>query len=688
MKKVFTCLALVSVTCACFSQIKINAAAIDIVRDSFGVPHIFAKTDAEVAYGLAWAHAEDDFKTIQLGFLSGKSKLGLYKGKAGAQVDYIAYLLRCQQTAKEKYATDISEDYKKILEAYCLGFNAYAKAHPEEVLVKSLMPLVPTDMLAYSILQLSVSSGTDKALSQIYSGSVAKLNDLNAGGSNAYAFNSKKTADGNTYLNINAHQPLDGPVSWYEAHLCSEEGWNITGALFACTPSILLGNNENLGWAHTVNYPDKLDIYQLEINPANKLQYKLDNEWINLEAKTVKLKIKVAGVTIGVKRKMYWSKYGPTIVTDKGTFSMRTAAFFEVRSLEQWYRMNKATNFSSFYAALKMEALPGYNVMYADRFDTIFYMSNGKIPIRNKAYTWKGTLPGNTSKTLWNSYHPIEDLPHYINPGSGYLFNSNHSPFNASAKEDNLNVKNFDATMGFETWENNRSVRFMDLLKPMQKISYNDFKVIKFDRQLPAQLNYIGVNIDTLFMLSEKDFPAGLAIINRIKNWDKKATVESEGAAAFSIIYYYITNKLASGQNEYRNLTKEKAIEVINYTKDYIAKNFGKPTVTLGEYQKLVKGDKILALPGLPDVIASMESEPYKNGMVKGRQGESFIQLVNFTRNGPVIETIHSYGASKKEGTKHFNDQMEMFLQQKLKPMTLNKAIVYKNAERIYHPAK
>ncbi len=363
---------------------KINPTSIDIVRDSFGVPHIFANTDAEVAYGLAFAHAEDDFKTIQLGFLSGRSLLGIYKGKEGATIDYIAYLLRCQQTVAEKYETDISADYKKILQGYCDGFNAYANAHPDEVLVKKLLPLKPTDMLAYSMLQLSISSGADKALTQIYNGSIKFLNEFKPGGSNAYAFNSNKTTDGNTYLNINAHQPLDGPVSWYEAHLCSNEGWNIIGALFACAPSMLIGCNENLAWAHTVNYPDKLDVYQLEINPANKLQYKFDNEWINLEEKKVKLHARVLGIPITVKRKTYWSKYGPTVITSKGTFSIRTAPLFDIRAMEQWYRMNKATNFTSFYKALKIEALPGYNVMYADRFDTIFYLSNGKIPIREK----------------------------------------------------------------------------------------------------------------------------------------------------------------------------------------------------------------------------------------------------------------------------------------------------------------
>lgn len=95
--------------------------------------------------------------------------------------------------------------------------------------------------------------------------------------------------------------------------------------------------------------------------------------------------------------------------------------------------MNKVADFSSFYKALKMEALSGYNVIYADKYDSIFYLSNGKIPVREKGFNWSSTLPGNTSKTLWTTYYPIEKLPHYLNPPSGYLFNSNHSPFNATA---------------------------------------------------------------------------------------------------------------------------------------------------------------------------------------------------------------------------------------------------------------
>ena len=684
MKKILLILFLCSPIIYSNAQ-KIDPTSIDIVRDSFGVPHIFANTDSEVAFGLAYAHAEDDFKTIQLGFLSGRSLLGIYKGKEGATIDYIAYLLRCQQTVAEKYESDISPEYKKVLQGYCEGFNAYANTHPDEVLVKKLLPLTPKDMLAYSMLQLSISSGADKALTQIYNGSIWSLDEFKPGGSNAYAFNSNKTTDGNTYLNINAHQPLDGPVSWYEAHLCSNEGWNIIGALFACAPSMLLGCNENLAWAHTVNYPDKLDVYQLEINPANKLQYKFDNEWITLEEKGVKLHARVIGIPVTVKRKTYWSKYGPTVITKKGTFAIRTAPLFDIRAMEQWYRMNKATDFSSFYKALKMEALPGYNVMYADRFDTIFYLSNGKIPIREKGFNWKSTLPGNISKTLWTKYHPIEELPHYLNPRSGYLFNSNHSPFNASASADNIKNNNYDPTMGYETNENNRSVRFMELLAPYKTIDYNTFKRIKFDRQLPRQLTY-PTNTDTLFLLDPAAHPALAEIIIPLQQWDRKATVDSKAATIFDVIYYYVVDKLRSGDNSFKTLTTEKCIEVLTFTKEYLLKYFGTVSVSLGDYQKLVRGNKAIPLAGLPDVIASMESSPYKNGMVKGRQGESYIELVQFSKNGPVIESIHSYGASNKPGNKHYDDQMEMFERQQLKPMSLDKKTVYANAERIYHP--
>ena len=149
----------------------------------------------------------------------------------------------------------------------------------------------------------------------------------------------------------------------------------------------------------------------------------------------------------------------------------------DIRGLEQWYRFNKAKNFTEFKAALNMLAIPGYNIVYADKYDTIYYLSNGRIPIRDKNYDWKNTLPGNTSATLWNKLHPLEDLPQVLQPSTGYVYNTNHSPFHSTDGKENPVVK--DITMGYETLENNRSKRFEELVKPLNKVSYDDFKRIQ-----------------------------------------------------------------------------------------------------------------------------------------------------------------------------------------------------------------
>lgn len=680
MKKALFLVLFIAHTLVIKAQIRIEK--IDIVRDSFGVPHIFAPTDAEVAYGLAWAHAEDDFSTIQQSYMAGKAMLGAYKGKAGASIDYIIHLMRIKELVEEKYETDISPAYKRVLEGYATGLNAYAAKHPKEVLLKKLFPITPKDMLQYGVLQLCVLSGADRALRSIVGENVPTLDDMKPGGSNAFAFNSKKTTDGQTYLAINSHQPLEGPVSWYEAHLQSEEGWNIIGANFPGAPSILSGVNEYLGWAHTVNEPDKLDIYQLLINPANKSQYQFDGKWENLEVTTAKLNVKVAGLRINVKRKVYWSKYGPTMITNKGTFSIRMPAQMDIRGLEEWYHLNKAKNFTEFKAVLNMMAIPGYNIVYADRYDTIYYLSNGKIPIRDKAYNWKGTLPGNTSKTLWTEIHPLEKLPQVLQPASGFVYNTNHSPFHATEGPDNFKL--VDPTMGYETLENNRSMRFAELIKQYEKVSYEDFKRIKYDGKYPAQFAF-PILIDSLFMLNSEEYPEIADLIQLLNQWDKGSNIESTGASIFAHINYQLYALAREGKRP-SILSKLTCVYLLQTVKADFLKYFGKTSVNLGEYQKHVRGEKAIPLPGLPDVLTAMYSIPWKDGMIKGNQGESYIQLVRFTKEGPVMETINTYGASSKKESPHYTDQMEMFTKYQTKKMSLKKEDAYKNAIKIYNP--
>ena len=677
------------ITTLCFYNVfsQINPDKIDIVRDEFGVPHIFAKTDAEVAYGLAWAHAEDDFETIQIGYLAGNNLLSKHLGNVGLGADFISQFIGSEDLFESKYDSDISSEYKNIVKAYALGLNSYAREHPDEVFVEDLFPVNEKKMMRYAQLQLFISSNGDKWVSNIIDNKLSYnfSKEEQYKGSNTFAFNSTKTKDGSTYLAINTHQPLDGPVSWYEAHLCSEEGTNILGALFAGTPNILIGTNENLAWAHTVNQPDKTDVFALEMHPDKKLQYRVDGTYLKLEEKKAKLRFKLLGIPLSIKKKFYKSIYGPTLKNKSGFYSVRTPALFEIRALEQWWRMNKAKNFTEFYKVLKMKALPGYNIGYADKNDTIFYISNGLIPKRAKNYDWANVVPGNTRKTLWTESYEIEELPQVVQPKSGYFYNANHTPFKSSAEEDNPDPTNFDSNMGFETYDNNRSTRLKQLIDEYEKLDYDDFKLIKYDRQYPRPYTFNWMDIHYLELLDSKKYPDIEMLIERLQAWDRKANKNSLGAGTFAVLYDQL-RPFYSKIPEPKIFPASYIIQALRNTKKYLLKYFNTTEVKLGDYQKLVRGSKELPIFGLPDVITAMSSRPYKDGKVKVVSGESYIELIRFTDKGPEIESVISYGSSDHPDSKHYDDQMEMYSNFKTKKMTLNKDSVYKNAKKIYNP--
>jgi acyl-homoserine-lactone acylase len=222
------------------------------------------------------------------------------------------------------------------------------------------------------------------------------------------------------------------------------------------------------------------------------------------------------------------------------------------------------------------------------------------------------------------------------------------------------------------------------LIKEYPKINYDNFKRIKYDQQLPAKLVYKPSG-DSVFTITETEHPELSDIIHELKNWDRRATVESTGATIFDVIYYQVADEQMKGAT-YGFLTKKKSIKMLQYAKTYLQTNFGKIAVPLGDYQKLVRGETVVPLPGIPDVISAMRSVPWKKGMVRGEQGESYIELVQFTKKGPVIESVNCYGASNDPDSPHYTDQMEMFVHQKTKEMTLKKDEVYRRAKQIYHP--
>jgi len=685
MKKIFKLLIALSISISCYSQI--NPKDIDIVRDEYGVPHIYGKTDADVAYGLAWAHCEDDFKTIQEAYLAGNGLLTKHLGLKGASADLLTQVIESKQTVNKLFYT-LSDDFIKILQAYSDGINKYAELHSEQILVKDLFPITPRKMASYSFLQLFISSGADKIIGDIYSNNVSGdfnfYNNMN--GSNAIALNSAKIGRNETFLAINPHQPFDGPTSWYEAHLVSEEGTDIIGATFAGAPCILIGTNRHLAWTHTVNYPDKADVFKLQMHPKKRNVYYFENQEKKLEVKKASIYTKILGLSIKVKRKFYKSIYGPTLRNKKGYYSVRTPSLFNIKSLEQWWRMNKAESFTEFYNILKTRNIPGYNIGYADKNDTIFYISNGIIPKRDERYDWKKVLPGNTKKTLWNEYYEITELPQVINPKSGYVYNANHSPFKSTSEKENPDPKNFSQTMGYETYDNNRSTRILELIKSHDKINYETFKSIKNDNSFPEPLNYNFMNINKVFEMNSENYPEVSELIKSIQTWDRKTDSDSFGAGTYAMLYYTITQRPFYKSYYNRNFSEKLIAECLLEVKNKMLKNFNTTDVKLGEFQKLVRGEKEIPIFGMPDVITAMRGVNYKDGRIKISHGESYVGLVRFIDGEVEYESVSPYGSSDNPDSIHYSDQMELLAGFKTKKMTFDRREIYKNSKKIYHP--
>ena len=674
------------------SRSQVDPEGIEIVRDKWGVPHIYGRTDKDVAYGLAWAHAEDDFSTIQKTFLPAKGMLGQLDGISGAVLDYAVELLKSREVA-ERELKNLTPDGLNVIYGYVEGLNAYAKKYPEKVLVKNSFPLSIYDYLTGLNLMLHLFSDTGDVIGQLLSNSINPIDEMsgvdNIGssiGSNGFALNSIKTLDKKAYLNVNTHQPLEGPFSWYEAHVNSEEGWNMLGGLFPGLPLPVIGTNEYLGWTHTYNFPDMNDIFQLIVNPKNKNQYRLDGEWKNFEEKDIKLKVKIfLGIKVKIKRKVIWSDFGPVIKNKKGYFAFFSQSLNNISAIEQWLKMNKAKSFSEFEEALKLLGIPRFNIIYADRDDNIFYMSNARLSVRDSSIDWRELVIGDVSSLILKNYHPYEDLPKILNPPSGYLFNTNNSPFNITSKEYNLLEDNYNSSFSFREKENNRSLRFMEMIEDYDKVSFDDFKVIKYDQKYPDSIAFIG-NISEIFSLNFENEDV-VDILNLITKWDRRGNYDNLGAAQWSLFYDYILRILDKNDIEVTDTIPEKYfIEGLRETKKYLIKNFGRVDILLGDLQKHVRGDIELPVSGLIDMIAPTYVVSYKDGTYRSVSGESYIMLVKYSKSDVEIETVLPYGNSNDSSSPHYTDQMSLYVDKKTKSMTLDKDKIYRDAVRIYNP--
>ena len=424
-----------------------------ITRDAYGVPTIHGRDDAEAAYGLALAHAEDDFADIQIVVLAARGKLGTHLGREGAQSDFLWHLLGVKGAVAAGYERDLSPEFREILEAYAAGLNAYGAAHPSEVLANA-GNVTGRDVAAGSALTLPLFWGFERVLGQIVNegGHPCALQQASAEsidwGSNAFAVSPARSSDGHTRLIVNSHQPWAGPVAWYEAGVVSDSGWRMHGGLFPGAPFPVLGTNGALGFAATVNLPDLADIYRLTTDNDHRGQYFFDGAWQRFETQTIWLGVKVGWFTLPVPRTLRFTVHGPAFETADGWVAVRHAGQGEIRAMEQFYRMGKARSFEAWREALAMRAIPSFNFMYADQTGRIGFFYNAILPRRAQGADWSGCVPGDTSANIWAQGDWLAP-PELVAPRSGWLYSANGAPWSSTDESADLRPENFPEVAPF-----------------------------------------------------------------------------------------------------------------------------------------------------------------------------------------------------------------------------------------------
>ncbi|MCL6580939.1 MAG: acylase [Firmicutes bacterium] len=682
-----------------------RAYDVRILRDTWGVPHVFGRTDADCAFGLAYAHAEDDFLTIQQSLAAARGQLASIYGPDAAANDYMVGLLRLWDTVNSRYEVDLSPETRSVCEGYAAGLNYYAALHPDEVL-PGLFPVTGKDVVAGSVHKSPLFFGLDKALAEMFA--PERRREVSGrleseGGSNTFAVSPLRSTEGRTYLAVNSHQPWEGPVTWYEAHLHSEEGLDVAGALFPGMPLVVQGLNRYCGWAFTVNKPDLVDIYVLTTHPEDPDLYLFDGEWRELEVREVPIRVRLLGrLTWTVRKEALWSVYGPVVRATHGTYAIRYANMDRAGLYEQLYRMVRARDLDEWLRAVSLRGFASFNLGYADREGNIAYVYNGAIPVRSERYDWSLYLPGDTSETLWTEYIPFEALPMVINPSSGFVQNCNSTPFQTTTGPDNPRPEDFSRTLGIETDLTNRALRALELFGSDPAITPEEFRTYKYDMAYstrsvmaelvgrltaltPAEVEELRASAEVRederlsAFLAGPDFPRALEVF---RAWDFRTDPQNRGAALAVLTVQPVGRREEVSTVELLRSLAE-AVRVLT-------EHHGRLDPEWGEVNRLRRGKVDLPLGGGPDCLRNIAGRLQPDGRIRANIGDSYVMLVTWERDGTVSAvSIHQYGSATLDpDSPHYADQAPLFARLEMKPVWMDEADIRANLEREYRPGE
>jgi acyl-homoserine-lactone acylase len=672
---------------------------VEIARDGFGVPHINGKTDADTAYGLAYAHAEDDFATIEEVVAMTRGRYGALTGQEGAQIDYVYHLLGVKDTVDRRYK-EIPADVRAMLDAYAAGLNHYVAKHPGEARLSKLFPVNGEDIVAGFVLRAPFFYGLDSHIGALVEGkppprekaaampitTASRMTpigrDADMNGSNAWAVAPSRMADGKTWLVSNSHQPLEGQVAWYEAVVHSGEGLDMAGALFPGSPFILLGHNRHLGWTNTVNRPDLVDVYKLVLNDAGN-KYRYDGKWLPLQKKRVWLPVKFGWFTVPVPQTIYRSIHGPVIKNANGSFAIRYAGIDNVKAVEQYYRNTKASNWDEWTRSMSTGGITGTNFIYADKTGRIAYVYNALFPDRKPGFDYTKVLPGDSSAPVWAGPVSFDRFPKIVAPASGFVQNANNTPYLAAGPGSELDPAKISPYLGVELGMTNRGLQGTALMMADRSITPEELVAIKMNSRY-AKAGWVGDWMRRLLAADTSKSPELAEAQKLLATWDWS----SDGAGRADALAEGVIRQAARAS--YRGDPLPDARETLAEVVAEYQKRFGRIDPALGDIQRLRRGTVDLPLLGGTDVLraTTMWDRDQPDGKFRVRHGDSFIMLVRWDRNGSVVsESIQPYGAAtNRPQSPHYTDQMKLYAAGRYKPVHFEWADALKGAKRRYRP--
>ncbi|MBI3736353.1 penicillin acylase family protein, partial [Candidatus Sumerlaeota bacterium] len=400
-----------------------------IRRDEWGVPHIDGPTDAAVAFAFGYAQAEDFFWQVEDSTIMGLGRYAEINGEAGLDNDLVNRAFEIPRRSKEDFEK-AAPPYRKLAEAFAAGLNFYLEKHTE------VKPRLITHFEPWYFSAIERNNILTHMYGQMHidrSGNKKNLEEWRAhAGSNGWAIAPSRTKSGNAMLFINPHQPYYGYGQFGEAHLRSGEGMNVSGSYIYGSPVVLIGRNENLGWANTTNDPDIADAWiETFDDPAHPLNYKYDHGYRTATEWKENVNVKTPNGTEQREYTFRKTHHGPILARQDATHYLagRVMNLFEGNRMKQLLGMAKAKNLAEFKEAHKDFDFPLFNMTYADRDGNIYYLYAASIPERDPNFDWSRPVDGSDPRTEWGPIHPLLDLPQVQNPPSGFVQNCNSTPF-------------------------------------------------------------------------------------------------------------------------------------------------------------------------------------------------------------------------------------------------------------------